>query len=291
MVDSIHASTNPYFGLSLATTPNKANQGLESLESSERQVPAGAASEGGREVNPQSVTGAENPAGSNSSGNQNSSEGGGTGNQAGNELTPEEKEQVKKLQERDAEVRAHEAAHKAAAGGLANGGPSYEYQRGPDGKNYAVGGHVNIDTSKGQTPEETIQRSDQIRAAALAPASPSGQDMKVAAEAGRMAMEARRELQEKRAEEAEGNFSENGSADGTSSSTDAPGISGKNNQPSGPEKSDDSGGLTIGKKVEEQGGQSHSMTQAHLQQCPDCMKKFFESEQGNKAPEKFSLVA
>ena len=42
--------------------------------------------------------------------------------------------------------RAHEMAHLAAAGGLATG-PYYEYQQGPDSKQYAVGGHVNIDTS------------------------------------------------------------------------------------------------------------------------------------------------
>ena len=63
----------------------------------------------------------------------------------GQELTEEEQEQVQDLQARDQEVRRHEAAHKAAAGQFASGGPTYDLQRGPDGKQYAVGGEVQID--------------------------------------------------------------------------------------------------------------------------------------------------
>lgn len=44
-------------------------------------------------------------------------------------------------------MRAHEQAHKTAAGGLAQGGATFEYQTGPDGKQYAVSGEVKIDTS------------------------------------------------------------------------------------------------------------------------------------------------
>lgn len=107
-----------------------------------------------------------------------------------NELSNAEKEQVEKLKKRDAEVKAHEMAHMAAAGSLARGGPSYEYQLGPDGKNYAIGGHVNIDTSPGNTPEETKRKAAQIRASALAPSDPSAQDIKVAAAASSMALQA-----------------------------------------------------------------------------------------------------
>ena len=55
-------------------------------------------------------------------------------------LTREELEIVKQLKVRDQQVRAHEQAHLAAAGSLAQGGPSFSYQTGPDGKRYATGG-------------------------------------------------------------------------------------------------------------------------------------------------------
>ena len=45
----------------------------------------------------------------------------------------------------------------------------------------------------GRTPDETIQRARQIRAAALAPADPSGQDRAVAAQATQMEQNARME--------------------------------------------------------------------------------------------------
>jgi len=109
-------------------------------------------------------------------------------------LTEEEQKAVRALEARDREVRAHEAAHMRAGGDLVRGSASFSFQRGPDGQQYAVGGEVSIDTSSGRTPEETIAKADRVRAAALAPAEPSGQDMAVAAEAARMAAQARAEL-------------------------------------------------------------------------------------------------
>ena len=93
------------------------------------------------------------------------------GAQAGNrqQLSDDEQQLVARLQARDREVRQHEQAHLAAAGGLAVSGASYSYQRGPDGKNYAIGGEVGIDVSPGSTPEETLAKAERIRAAALAP--------------------------------------------------------------------------------------------------------------------------
>ena len=118
------------------------------------------------------------------------------------ELTEEQQDQVKELKDRDREVRAHEQAHLAAAGGYARGGPSYEFQRGPDGRRYAVGGHVDIDTSPiANDPEATIRKAQVIRHAANAPAEPSGQDRSVAAQASRMESKARQELNEQRREE------------------------------------------------------------------------------------------
>ncbi|MEQ8771026.1 MAG: putative metalloprotease CJM1_0395 family protein [Phycisphaerales bacterium] len=119
------------------------------------------------------------------------------------DLTDEERAEVEKLKARDAEVRTHEQAHVAAAGALVRGGISYSYRTGPDGTRYAVGGHVNIDTSKGSTPEETIAKAQQIRAAALAPAEPSGADRAAAAKASKMEAEARAELRQQQAEQTE----------------------------------------------------------------------------------------
>lgn len=101
---------------------------------------------------------------------------------------------VEQLKQRDREVRAHEMAHVAAGAGVVTSGASYSYETGPDGRRYAVGGEVGINVSPGRTPEETLSRAEKIRAAALAPADPSGQDRQIAARASRMAAEARVEL-------------------------------------------------------------------------------------------------
>lgn len=123
------------------------------------------------------------PGASSSDGNRSSS------NNA-QQLTPEEQNQVQKLKERDRQVRQHEQAHMTAGAGLVTSSASFTYQKGPDGVNYAVGGEVGISTSPGRTPDETIQRARQIRAAALAPADPSGQDRAVAAQAMQMEQQA-----------------------------------------------------------------------------------------------------
>ncbi len=113
------------------------------------------------------------------------------------DLSDEELAQLADLRDRDREVRAHEQAHLAAAGPHARGGASFEYQVGPDGQRYAVGGEVSIDTSSvPDDPAATIQKAQQIRAAALAPASPSAQDQRVAAAATQMEAQARAELAE-----------------------------------------------------------------------------------------------
>ena len=82
----------------------------------------------------------------------------------------------------------------AAGAGLVTRGANYTYVIGPDGRRYATGGEVGIDTSPGQTPQETIAKAQRIRAAAMAPAQPSGQDMQVAAQATQMQMQAQMEL-------------------------------------------------------------------------------------------------
>jgi hypothetical protein len=113
----------------------------------------------------------------------------------------EEQVELASLRKRDQEVRTHEQAHLAAAGGLAKGGATFSFQRGPDGKHYAVGGEVNIDTSPvSGNPEATIRKAKQIRAAALAPADPSAQDRAVAASATALEAQAQQELQKEEQE-------------------------------------------------------------------------------------------
>ena len=85
----------------------------------------------------------------------------------------------------------------AAAGGLAQGGANYTYQTGPDGQQQAVGGHVNIDTSKESTPEATIAKMQQGIAAARAPSDPSNQDIAVAVAASQNLQDARQDLADK----------------------------------------------------------------------------------------------
>ncbi len=126
-----------------------------------------------------------------------------------NELTREEEQLVQKLQARDSEVRAHESAHIAAGAGVVTGGASFTYQKGPDGKQYAIGGEVPVDTSPGSTPEETARKARKIKAAATAPANPSGQDMKIASTASMMEMKATMELAQKKMEESEGKSGKN----------------------------------------------------------------------------------
>lgn len=118
------------------------------------------------------------------------------------ELSQDEKQQVSELQARDTEVRAHEAAHIAAGAGVVTGGASFTYQTGPDGKQYAIGGEVPINMSEGSTPEATIAKMQQARAAAMAPADPSPTDYRVAASASMIEMKAQAELNKEKLEEA-----------------------------------------------------------------------------------------
>ena len=116
------------------------------------------------------------------------------------ELTQDELQIIHKLQARDREVRSHEQAHIAAGGGNA-GAPSFEYQLGPDGKRYVVGGHVGISISGGGSPEETIRKMRVVERAALAPARPSATDVAVASKAAQLGMKAQMQLREQKLQE------------------------------------------------------------------------------------------
>ncbi|MFB2846690.1 putative metalloprotease CJM1_0395 family protein [Aeromonas veronii] len=105
-----------------------------------------------------------------------------------------QEQQVKDLVERDKEVRTHEQAHQSAGGEYASS-PTYQFTQGPDGKRYATGGEVQIDTSVVPgDPAATIAKMQQIRSAALAPAEPSAQDLAVARSAAASEAKARKEL-------------------------------------------------------------------------------------------------
>ena len=110
------------------------------------------------------------------------------------ELEPDEERRVQRLERTDRRVRRHEAAHLAAGGGVVKGGARYEMTKGPDGELYATGGEVAIDTAAEDTPEKTIVKMQRVIQAALAPADPSPQDRKVAAQANSRIASARMEM-------------------------------------------------------------------------------------------------
>jgi hypothetical protein len=101
-----------------------------------------------------------------------------------------------RLRNIDGEVRAHEQAHLAALGPFARGPVEYSYIIGPNGQMYAVGGSIAVDLQPVPgDPEATIRKAQAIIRAAYSPTSPSGPDMHVAAEAYRMEMEAKRQIE------------------------------------------------------------------------------------------------
>lgn len=106
----------------------------------------------------------------------------------------QQQQQITELASRDREVRNHEQAH-AAVGGSYAGAPTYSFKRGPDGQTYAVSGEVSIDVSPiPNDPAATLRKMELVQQAALAPAEPSAQDLRVAAQAQVLAAQARSEL-------------------------------------------------------------------------------------------------
>ena len=182
--------------------------------------------------------GVENNTG-NSSGNKTSNAENNTQNNDKNagqknigELSLEEQRMVAELQAADTNVRAHEAAHMAAGGGLTSPA-SYTYERGPDNKMYAVAGEVGISTGEGNTPQESLNKAQTIRRAALAPADPSPQDLKVAAQAASMEMSARAQImQEKMAQNSQNPNNNNETSAGNSNVNSTENSTGNSRIPS-----------------------------------------------------------
>ena len=113
---------------------------------------------------------------------------------SGPQLSRQERELLQQLRQRDREVRQHEQAH-MSAGGEYTRGAQFQYEKGPRGQLWAVGGEVSFDSSRPEEPKKAMEKGETLARAALAPAEPSQQDLKVASTARQMAAEARAELQ------------------------------------------------------------------------------------------------
>lgn len=81
---------------------------------------------------------------------------------------------LEKFKQTDAKIRSHEQVH--ASIGHTTTPISYNYQQGPDGKMYVVGGSVRFDTSIPSDPKAAIFKLDQLQKAASSVAEPSGAD-------------------------------------------------------------------------------------------------------------------
>ncbi len=103
--------------------------------------------------------------------------------------------QLQQLKSIDRAVRAHELAHLTVGGRYVVSGASFQYERGSDGRNYAVAGEVSIDTSEiPGDPQATLTKAQVVLRAALAPANPSAVDRMVATQATSMIQQARVDL-------------------------------------------------------------------------------------------------
>lgn len=193
-------------------------------------------------------------------------------------LSEEEQKEVTRLRLRDAEVRAHEQAHVAAAGGLAQGAIRYTFVSGPDGRRYAVDGEVSLDTSPGNSPEESIQKAQRIRAAALAPAQPSAADLAVAAKALRMQLEAQNALREVQLDpQTEAEVEAGGGSEGKGEVAEASMGYPVYNSTSATTEDAAAQNTQAQHKGEPQGHHAHEPE--HLANCPECLAKAFQKAQ------------
>jgi len=85
---------------------------------------------------------------------------------------------INKFQQKDSETKAHEQLH--ASLGTTTAPISYNYQVGPDGKLYAVGGSVRFDTSIPEDEASAAIKLDELQKASSAPEGLSGADSTVA---------------------------------------------------------------------------------------------------------------
>lgn len=213
---SIRAGSTPTLTAEAVVALQDAEQGSRTSGQAAGQAAGQASGEDGGEVSQNPATAAGGDAAQGVARDEDDADGDG--------LNEAEEKQVQDLKERDREVRAHEQAH-ARVGGAYASAPSYTFQQGPDGKRYAIGGEVQIDTAKERTPEATIRKMQIVIRAATAPAEPSSQDLKVAQQARSQLAEAQAELRAQQAEELNGGDEDEGpsgiSPDGTGASGEA----------------------------------------------------------------------
>lgn len=109
--------------------------------------------------------------------------------------TESERRQLAEMRRRDRQVRIDEKPKFTEMQGLTQGVPKYTMVKGPDGRMYAVGGQLELDTTPEETPEETIVKAQKIRAVATTSFNLSPDDIRFIARASMMEMEARGEIQ------------------------------------------------------------------------------------------------
>lgn len=99
------------------------------------------------------------------------------------------------IQQRYNEIYAHELAHKNAAGALAG-----TIVIDKDSNGIPIGGHVSISMPAldSSNPDKTIKHADIVINSALAPADPSSQDYRVAAQAKQIKSQAENLQQSKK---------------------------------------------------------------------------------------------
>ena len=93
---------------------------------------------------------------------------------------------LEKFKSGDANIKAHEQSHASQVGTTAP--IQYNYQMGPDGKMYAVGGSVRLDTSMPQDPKQAQLKLDQLKKSASSSSDMSSADSSIAISANLMKM-------------------------------------------------------------------------------------------------------
>lgn len=88
---------------------------------------------------------------------------------------------LEKFKKSDSNIKAHEQSH--AAGANTTSPIKYSYQTGPDGKLYAVGGEVRLDTSIPKDPNEASFKLSKLQSAASVSDGMSSADSNIAIQA------------------------------------------------------------------------------------------------------------
>lgn len=82
-----------------------------------------------------------------------------------------------KFKNLDSKTKTHEQTHASLAN--TTGAINYNYQTGPDGKLYATGGHVRLDTSIPKDEAAALAKLEKLSTAASGPSGLSGADAQI----------------------------------------------------------------------------------------------------------------